>query len=148
MALDRWYLSLPTIFLSFSTAAPSQTIAGPPPLSAIMPPVSCHTQTTEGQMAVTRIPIPAWAKNQEADDRLDLSLAEIDLIVRTVNCLEDAGIFTVRDLLNCTAKQLLEIPNFAEKTLETIYEALAKIGFNRTAEPDGPPARDFALLRE
>jgi hypothetical protein len=28
-------------------------------------------------MAVTRIPIPAWAKNQKADDRPDLSLAEI-----------------------------------------------------------------------
>ena len=30
--------------------------------------------------------------------RLDLS--EIDLIARTVNCLEEEGIFTVRDLLN------------------------------------------------
>ena len=46
-------------------------------------------------MAVTRIPIPAWAKTQEADERLALSLSEIDLIVRTVNCLEDEGIFTV-----------------------------------------------------
>ena len=39
-------------------------------------------------MAVTRIPIPAWARTRKADDRLDLSLSEIDLIVRTVNCLQ------------------------------------------------------------
>ena len=77
-------------------------------------------------MAVTRIPIPAWATNQKADDRLELSLSEIDLIVRTVNCLEDEGIFTVQDLLNCTPERLLEIQNLGEKTLETVYGALAK----------------------
>jgi DNA-directed RNA polymerase subunit alpha len=100
-------------------------------------------------MAVTRIPIPAWAKNQKADNRLELSLSETNLIVRTVNCLEEKGIFTVQNLLNRTPKQLLEIPNFGEKTLETIYEALEKIGFHRTAKPDGPTApKDFALLRE
>jgi DNA-directed RNA polymerase subunit alpha len=123
-------------------------------LSAIMPSVPCHIQTTEGQMAVTRIPIPAWEKTQKADDRLELSLAEIDLIVRTVNCLREAGIFTVRDLLNCTPERLLEIPNLGEKTIETIYEALAKIGFHRPSpqpmeEVNGPPApRKFALLHE
>ena len=35
-------------------------------------------------MAVTRIPIPAWARTQKADDRLELSLSEIDLPVRIV----------------------------------------------------------------
>ena len=103
-------------------------------------------------MAVTRIPIPAWAKTQKADDRLGLSLSEIDLIVRTVNCLEDENIFTVQDLLNCTPERLLEIPNLGEKTLETIYTALAKIGFHRTAkqpvkENELPP-KDFALLHD
>jgi DNA-directed RNA polymerase subunit alpha len=82
-------------------------------------------------MATTRIPIPAWAKVQKADDRLDLSLAEIGIDVRTVNCLEDAKIFTVGDLLNRTPEQLLEIPNLGEKTLDTIYVALEKIGFCR-----------------
>jgi DNA-directed RNA polymerase subunit alpha len=103
-------------------------------------------------MAVTRIPIPAWARTQKADNRLELSLAEIDLMVRTVNCLEDEGIFTVQDLLECTPQQLLEIPNLGEKTLETIYAALAKIGFYRPgqqpAEDGGDPSSpDFALLR-
>jgi DNA-directed RNA polymerase subunit alpha len=104
-------------------------------------------------MAVTRIPIPAWARTQTTDARLDLSLSEIDLIVRTVNCLEEQGIFTVRDLLNRTPQQLLEISNFGVKTLETVYEALEKIGFYRASKPPveqviGPPAGKFALLRE
>lgn len=102
-------------------------------------------------MAVTRIPIPDWAKTQKTDDRLELSLAEVDLDVRTVNCLEDAGILTVLSLLTSTPKQLLEIPNLGEKTLETIYAALEKIGFYRTGrqtKPAGaaPAGDDFALL--
>ena len=103
-------------------------------------------------MAVTRVPIPEWAKTQKDDNRLELSLSEIDLVVRTVNCLEDHGIFTVQDLLNSTPKQLLEIPNLGEKTLETIYEALEKIGFYRpgtqpnTAAPARLPSKSFALL--
>ena len=103
-------------------------------------------------MAATRIPIPEWAKTQKSDNRLELSLSEIDLVVRTVNCLEDHGIFTVQDLLNSTPKQLLEIPNLGEKTLDTIYQALEKIGFYRPGiQPAYPaevklPTKSFALL--
>jgi DNA-directed RNA polymerase subunit alpha len=107
-------------------------------------------------MAVTRIPIPDWARDTKADDRFELSLAEIDLPVRTVNCLEDQSIFTVKDLLTCTPQRLLEIPNFGEKTLEAVYLALEKIGFRRGSrrpadERGGQPAAnpaDYALLRE
>ena len=105
-------------------------------------------------MAVTRIPIPEWAKTQKTDNRLELSLSEIDLVVRTVNCLEDHGIFTVQDLLNSTPQELLEIPNLGEKTLETIYQALEKIGFYRPgSQPDVPvdvqlPSKSFALLED
>jgi DNA-directed RNA polymerase subunit alpha len=105
-------------------------------------------------MAVTRIPIPEWAKTQKTDNRLDLSLSEIDLVVRTVNCLEDHGIFTVQDLLNSTPGELLEIPNLGEKTLDTIYQALEKIGFYRPErQPATPvqvqlPAKSFALLED
>jgi DNA-directed RNA polymerase subunit alpha len=104
-------------------------------------------------MAVTRIPIPHWARTEKTDNRLELSLAEIGLIVRTVNCLEDEGIFTVEDLLTCTREELLRIPNLGEKTLETIYEALEKLGFHATPEPpveeeNKPPVRRFAFMRK
>jgi len=107
-------------------------------------------------MAVTRIPIPKWATTSQTDERLELSLAEIDLAVRTVNCLEDRGIFTAEDLLKCTPEELLEIPNFGGKTLETVYEALETIGFCRTAaQPTERPnlsvcgqPDDFALLSD
>ena len=97
-------------------------------------------------MAVTRIPIPAWARTQKADARLDLNLSETDLINRTVICLDGQSIFTVRDLLNCTPERLLEIPNIGVKVLETIYEALEKIGFYRASKQVTEPG--FTLLRE
>jgi DNA-directed RNA polymerase subunit alpha len=104
-------------------------------------------------MAVTRVPIPAWAKTQKSDDRLDLSLAEIDLTVRTVNCLEEEKIFTVLDLLQCTRERLLQITNLGEKTVETIYVALEKLGFYRKSrqpsdDDSGRPSGGFALLSE
>jgi len=72
-----------------------------------------------------------------------MSTAEIGLSVRTTNCLEEKGIFTVHDLLNCTRADLLSISNFGEKTLEEVYRSLEKIGFYRTSPAlpagiDGP----------
>ena len=64
-------------------------------------------------------------------EKLGLSTAEIGLSVRTTNCLEERGIFTVNDLLNCTREDLLSISNFGEKTLEEVYKALEGIGFCR-----------------
>ena len=58
-----------------------------------------------------------------------MSTAEIGLSVRTTNCLEERGIFTVEDLLHCTPQDLLSISNFGEKTLEEVYKALEGIGF-------------------
>ncbi len=81
---------------------------------------------------MTRIPLSrADEEARLKQDRLELSIAEIDLQVRTTNCLEEKGIFTVRDLLNSRPDTLLSISNFGEKTLEEVYQALAKLGFHR-----------------
>jgi DNA-directed RNA polymerase alpha subunit len=100
-------------------------------------------------MAVTRIPIPAWAKVNKTDDRLALSLSEIDLPVRTVNFLEEDGIFTVGDLLDCTVERVLGIKNIGLATLESIYVALEKIGFHRVSARQGKEQAEggFSLLR-
>lgn len=83
-------------------------------------------------MAKTRIPLSAEEEaNRDLIEKLDLSTAEIGLTVRTTNCLEEKGIFTVRDLLNSTRADLLSINNFGEKTLEEVYKALEVIGFYR-----------------
>lgn len=85
---------------------------------------------------MTRIPLnQAELTNQGLKDRLEMSTAEIGLAVRTTNCLEEKGIFTVNDLLYCTRADLLSISNFGEKTLEEVYKALEHIGFSRSPTP-------------
>ena len=81
---------------------------------------------------MTRIPLNrSHEESQGLMDRLEMSTAEIGLSVRTTNCLEERGIFTVNDLLHCTREDLLSISNFGEKTLEEVYKALEGIGFYR-----------------
>ncbi len=72
-------------------------------------------------------------------EKLEMSTAEIGLSVRTTNCLEERGIFTVNDLLHCTREELLGISNFGEKTLEEVYLALEAIGFPRKGRRQQSP---------
>ncbi|HEX4143267.1 MAG TPA: DNA-directed RNA polymerase subunit alpha C-terminal domain-containing protein [Pirellulales bacterium] len=81
---------------------------------------------------MTRIPLRQF--ENQADSlaaRLEMSTAEIGLSVRTTNCLEERGIFTVNDLLHSTREDLLAISNFGEKTLEEVYRSLEGVGFYR-----------------
>lgn len=84
---------------------------------------------------MTRIPlILRDEETRSLQQRLEMSTAEMGLSVRTTNCLEERGIFTVEDLLHCTRDDLLSISNFGEKTLEEVYKSLEAIGFYRRAQ--------------
>jgi DNA-directed RNA polymerase subunit alpha len=95
----------------------------------------------------TRIPLRTTdTKAKDVANKLEMSTAEIGLTVRTTNCLEERGIFTVNDLLHCSREDLLGISNFGEKTLEEVYKALEGIGFYRKGQevsginsPHNPP---------
>jgi DNA-directed RNA polymerase subunit alpha len=94
---------------------------------------------------MTRIPLCAVdTQIKSLHNRLEMSTAEIGLSVRTTNCLEEKGIFTVNDLLHRTRDDLLSISNFGEKTLEEVYKALEKIGFYRKGK--GKVQREPELL--
>ncbi len=83
---------------------------------------------------MTRIPLnQAELANEGLQERLEMSTAEIGLAVRTTNCLEEKGIFTIHDLLHTKREDLLSISNFGEKTLEEVYQALESVGFYRSA---------------
>lgn len=62
------------------------------------------------------------------ESKLNMSLAELKLSVRASNCLESENINTVRDLVQRTADQLLEVRNFGETTLHEVEEKLNELG--------------------
>jgi DNA-directed RNA polymerase alpha subunit len=89
-------------------------------------------------MSRTRIPLPqADLRRKRFADVLELPVAQLNLPVRTVNFLEDDGVLLVKDLLNCTRDRLLGIPNFGEKALEQVFQALRDVGLACTVEEDG-----------
>ena len=62
--------------------------------------------------------------------KLNMSLAELRLSVRAMNCLESADITSVRDLVQRTEDQLLEVRNFGETTLNEVNERLKDLGLH------------------
>ncbi|HZZ28934.1 MAG TPA: DNA-directed RNA polymerase subunit alpha [Pirellulales bacterium] len=63
-----------------------------------------------------------------AEQKLGMPLADLKLSVRAMNCLESEGIQTVRDLVQRSEDQLLEVRNFGETTLREIKDKLTELG--------------------
>ncbi len=70
----------------------------------------------------------------ERERILSMSLAELELSVRATNCLESEGITTVRDLVNRTEPQLLNVRNFGETTLKEVRQKLRQYDLELKAE--------------
>ncbi|GMU64788.1 MAG: DNA-directed RNA polymerase subunit alpha [Acidobacteriota bacterium] len=68
--------------------------------------------------------------DSELDAILGRNLEEFDLSVRTANCLKNASIATVRDLVSRSEKDILEIKNFGKKSLEELQELLGRLGLS------------------
>jgi DNA-directed RNA polymerase subunit alpha len=64
----------------------------------------------------------------ETDTKLRMTVADLRLSVRAANCLESENIQTVRDLVQRTEDQLLEVRNFGETTLTEVKEKLTELG--------------------
>jgi len=61
---------------------------------------------------------------------LDKSIDELDLSVRSANCLKNANIHTLRDLVARSEKDMLETRNFGRKSLEEVQEVLTEYGLS------------------
>lgn len=68
---------------------------------------------------------------EDWQNKIKLGVAAIGVSVRTCNCLEEHGIFTLDDLLHCTQDELMAIENFGEKSLAEVFDGLETIGFLR-----------------
>jgi DNA-directed RNA polymerase subunit alpha len=72
--------------------------------------------------------------DSEVDPQLEAvlgkSLDEFDLSVRTANCLKNASISTVRELVSRSENEILEIKNFGKKSLEELQELLDRLGLS------------------
>ena len=73
--------------------------------------------------------IMAEAKDTAKEKVLDLTIDELDLSVRSFNCLKRAGINTVEDLINKSEMDMMKVRNLGRKSLEEVIAKLASFGF-------------------
>ncbi len=75
------------------------------------------------------------------DALLSRRIEELDLSVRSANCLKNANIHTLRDLVRRSEKDMLETKNFGRKSLEELQDLLARLGLEFGMNvPDRPSA--------
>ncbi len=72
---------------------------------------------------------------------LDIRIEELDLTVRSFNCLKREGINTLAQLVNLTEHQLMNIRNFGQKSVDEVLEKLAE---RELQLKDGVPGADSA----
>ncbi len=73
--------------------------------------------------------IMAEKNNNEKEKVLDLTIDELDLSVRSFNCLKRAGINTVEDLTNKSEEDMMKVRNLGRKSLEEVIAKLNSFGF-------------------
>ncbi len=74
-------------------------------------------------------------EEEERDKILDMSIEELDLSVRSYNCLKRAAINTVGELIMKTEEDMMKVRNLGRKSLEEVDEKLASLGL-RLREPE------------
>jgi len=77
----------------------------------------------------------------EKDDKgkekvLEMTIEELDLSVRSFNCLKRAGINTVEDLISKTEEEMMKVRNLGRKSLEEVVAKLASLGFGLSEEDE------------
>ena len=67
---------------------------------------------------------------------LEMTIEELDLSVRSFNCLKRAGINTVEDLINKSEDDMMKVRNLGRKSLEEVVWKLASLGFSLRKEDE------------
>ena len=89
---------------------------------------------------------PESARSQDADDGLEFDprllkkVDELELSVRSANCLKNDNIVYIGDLIQKTEAEMLRTPNFGRKSLNEIKEVLSGMGLHLGMDVvDWPP---------
>jgi len=70
----------------------------------------------------------------QRDKVLEMTIEELDLSVRSFNCLKRANINTVEDLISKTQDEMIKVRNLGRKSLEEVEHKLAMMGLSLASE--------------
>jgi DNA-directed RNA polymerase subunit alpha len=77
-----------------------------------------------------------------SNENLDKSVEELELSVRSYNCLKNANIRTIRELVQKSEGEMLKTKNFGRKSLNEIKEILTGMGLSLGMRVDQPAAAE------
>jgi DNA-directed RNA polymerase subunit alpha len=67
---------------------------------------------------------------------LEMTIEELDLSVRSFNCLKRAGINTVEDLIGKSEDDMMKVRNLGKKSLDEVVAKLASLGYDLRRDED------------
>ena len=71
------------------------------------------------------------------DTKLSMTIDELDLSVRSFNCLKRANINTVADLISRTGEDMMKVRNMGKKSLDEVQKKLEMMGLSLASEDSG-----------
>jgi DNA-directed RNA polymerase subunit alpha len=74
---------------------------------------------------VRSVEIPIEKDKDDREKILEMPIEELDLSVRSYNCLKRAGINTIQELIQKTPEEMMKVRNLGKKSLEEVEEKLA-----------------------
>ncbi len=76
-------------------------------------------------------------KTESVKDKvMEMTIEELDLSVRSFNCLKRANINTVEDLVSKTQDEMIKVRNLGRKSLEEVIQKLAMMGLSLASDDD------------
>ena len=85
-----------------------------------------------------RVEVMSEKKSDEKEKVLEMNIDELELSVRSYNCLKRAGINTVEELINKTPEDMMKVRNLGKKSLDEVLEKLADLNLQlRQSEETG-----------
>ncbi len=76
------------------------------------------------------IPVMAEKEENDKDKVLEMNIDELELSVRSYNCLKRAGINTVEELCSRTPEDMMKVRNLGRKSLEEVLAKLKELGLS------------------
>ena len=79
-------------------------------------------------------PVIVEKSSDDTSKQLQMTIEELDLSVRSFNCLKRANINTVEDLISKTEDEMMKVRNLGRKSLEEVINKLAMMGLSLASE--------------
>ena len=74
--------------------------------------------------------------DKDSEKMLEMTIEDLDLSVRSFNCLKRAGINTVGDLKNKSLEDMMKVRNLGKKSLEEVKKKLSSLGLSLNFEDE------------